>query len=160
MSSKPLVFCVATSARSRMAEAIARRLAPENVTISSAGSRPSTVNLYAIRALDEIGIDIRGQPGSNVGSDGAWPHEAIRDVIEHVESERLDSGIAIGKYNARGAHWRAPGGSQEFALAAQYASYAAKCADRWPRTAALLRDLERKYKGEARWHEAREEIDD
>jgi hypothetical protein len=98
--------------------------------------------------------------GSSHGSDGAWPNEAVRDVIEIVQSERLDRGIEIGKYNARGAHWRAPGGSQEFALAAEYAHYAATCADRWPRTAALLREMERKYKGEARWHEAREEIDD
>jgi hypothetical protein len=98
--------------------------------------------------------------GSPPGTDGAWPHEAVRDVIERVQSERLDSGIEIGKYNARGVHSRAPGGSQEFALAAEYAGYATKCADRWPRTAAHLREMERKYKGEARWHEAREEIDD
>jgi len=98
--------------------------------------------------------------GSGHGSDGAWPHEAVRDVIEHVQSERLDSGIEIGKYNARGVHSRAPGGAQELAIAAEYAKHAEKCADRWPRTAALLREMERKYKGEAQWHEAREEIDD
>ena len=50
-------------------------------------------------------------------------------------------------------------GVQEFALAAEYAAFAKKCADRWPRTAAILRDIERKYKGEGRWHKAREEFD-
>jgi len=97
--------------------------------------------------------------GSPPGSDGAWPHEAVRDVVEQVGSERLESGIETGRYNARGIHWRAPGGAQEFALAAQYSEFAEKCADQWPRTAAMLREIERKYKGEGRWHEAREEID-
>jgi arsenate reductase (thioredoxin) len=36
------------------------------VTISSAGSKPSKVNPLAIRALDEIGIDIRGHHSKGV----------------------------------------------------------------------------------------------
>ena len=56
-----LFLCVANSARSQMAEALARALAPENVAIWSAGSEPAgEVNPLAIRALAEIGIDIRG----------------------------------------------------------------------------------------------------
>ena len=54
-----LFLCVANSARSQMAEGIARSLAPAGVTVSSAGSQPSRVNPLAIRALDELGIDIR-----------------------------------------------------------------------------------------------------
>ncbi len=54
-----LFLCVANSARSQMAEGIARSLAPPGVTIESAGSRPSQVNPVAIRALDELGIDLR-----------------------------------------------------------------------------------------------------
>jgi arsenate reductase len=61
-----LFLCVANSARSQMAEGIARKLAPAHVTVSSAGSRPSTVNRYAIRALEEIGIDIRGHRSKSV----------------------------------------------------------------------------------------------
>jgi arsenate reductase len=61
-----LFLCVANSARSQMAEGIARALAPAGVTISSAGSRPSTVNPLAIRALDEVGIDIRGHHSKSV----------------------------------------------------------------------------------------------
>lgn len=56
-----LFLCVANSARSQMAEGIARSLASVGVKISSAGSQPSRVNPLAIRALDEIGIDIRSQ---------------------------------------------------------------------------------------------------
>ncbi len=56
-----LFLCVANSARSQMAEALARNLAPPGVQISSAGSAPSRVNPFAIRVLEEIGIDATGQ---------------------------------------------------------------------------------------------------
>ncbi len=63
-----LFLCVANSARSQMAEGIARSLAPSGVTVSSAGSQPSRVNPLAIRALDEIGIDIRSHTSKGVES--------------------------------------------------------------------------------------------
>lgn len=63
-----LFLCVANSARSQMAEGIARSLAPDAVTVSSAGSQPSRVNPLAIRALDEIGIDIRSHTSKGVDS--------------------------------------------------------------------------------------------
>lgn len=56
-----LFLCVANSARSQMAEGIARELAPAAVTISSAGSEPSRVRPQAVRALGEIGIDASTQ---------------------------------------------------------------------------------------------------
>ncbi len=63
-----LFLCVANSARSQMAEGIGRALAPAGVTVSSAGSKPSKVNPFAIRALDEIGIDIRSHHSKSVES--------------------------------------------------------------------------------------------
>jgi arsenate reductase len=56
-----LFMCVANSARSQMAEGVARSLAPAGVEIYSAGSEPSQVNPFALRALAEIGIDGSGQ---------------------------------------------------------------------------------------------------
>ncbi len=53
-----LFLCVANSARSQMAEGIARSLAPAGIRISSAGSAPSRLNPLAVRAMGEIGIDI------------------------------------------------------------------------------------------------------
>ena len=53
-----LFLCVANSARSQMAEGIARSLAPAHVTIASAGSVPTSVREEAITVLQEIGIDI------------------------------------------------------------------------------------------------------
>lgn len=61
-----LFLCVANSARSQMAEGIARSLAPAGVRVSSAGSNPSKVNPLAVRVLDEIGIDIRGHRSKSV----------------------------------------------------------------------------------------------
>lgn len=53
-----LFLCVANSARSQMAEGLARKLFP-GLRILSAGSRPSKVNPYAIEVLAEVGIDAR-----------------------------------------------------------------------------------------------------
>jgi len=56
-----LFLCVANSARSQMGEAIARSLGPEGIRVSSAGSTPSHVNPFAIRALEELGMDASNQ---------------------------------------------------------------------------------------------------
>jgi protein-tyrosine-phosphatase len=61
-----LFLCVANSARSQMAEGIARSLAPAGVKISSAGSQPSKLNPLAVQALAEIGIDISRQYAKSV----------------------------------------------------------------------------------------------
>ena len=60
-----LFLCVANSARSQMAEGLARALLPD-VEALSAGSRPSKVNPYAIEALAELGIDISGHRSKSV----------------------------------------------------------------------------------------------
>lgn len=61
-----LIMCVANSARSQMAEGLARSLAPEGVRISSAGSYPWPVNPLAIEALSEIGLDMSGHVSQSV----------------------------------------------------------------------------------------------
>jgi protein-tyrosine-phosphatase/catechol 2,3-dioxygenase-like lactoylglutathione lyase family enzyme len=61
-----LFLCVANSARSQMAEGLARRLLGSSVEVSSAGSQPSRVNPYAIEAMAEIGIDISGHRSKSV----------------------------------------------------------------------------------------------
>lgn len=61
-----LFLCVANSARSQMAEGLARARFGEAVRVQSAGSEPSRVNPYAIRALAEVGIDASGQRSKSV----------------------------------------------------------------------------------------------
>jgi protein-tyrosine-phosphatase len=61
-----LFLCVANSARSQMAEGIARTLAPPGTRVYSAGSRPATVHPLAIRVLEEVGIDISAAESTDV----------------------------------------------------------------------------------------------
>lgn len=61
-----LFLCVANSARSQMAEGLARATLGDDVRIFSAGSKPSKVNPYAIEAMAEQGIDIAGHVSKSV----------------------------------------------------------------------------------------------
>ena len=57
-----LFLCVANSARSQMAEGLAKSMLGSEHNIQSAGSIPSgEVHPHAVIAMDEIGIDIRDQ---------------------------------------------------------------------------------------------------
>ena len=56
-----LFLCVANSARSQMAEGLARAHFGDRVLVQSAGSAPTRVNPYAISAMAELGIDITDQ---------------------------------------------------------------------------------------------------
>ena len=61
-----LFLCVANSARSQMAEGLARARFGPRVRVASAGSSPTAVHPLAIAALDEVGIDISGQLSTGV----------------------------------------------------------------------------------------------
>ncbi len=111
-----LFLCVANSARSQMAEGIARSMAPAGIRVSSAGSQPSRVNPLAIRALAEIGIDIREHRSKSV--DTISP-EGVDAVITLCAEEVCP--VFLGK--AKRVHWALPdpaaaGGSDEERLQA------------------------------------------
>jgi arsenate reductase len=66
MTSKSILFlCVANSARSQMAEGLARSMLA-NVRVQSAGSKPATVNPYAVEVMREIGIDLDSHHSKSV----------------------------------------------------------------------------------------------
>lgn len=73
-----LFLCVANSARSQIAEGIARKLAPRGVRIYSAGSQPSRVHPLAVEVLAEIGIDASSQRSKGIE---AIPLEEIDTVV-------------------------------------------------------------------------------
>jgi arsenate reductase (thioredoxin) len=60
MTTRPglLFLCVANAARSQMAEALARSLFGDRVSVQSAGSMPARVHDDAIAVIAERGIDI------------------------------------------------------------------------------------------------------
>jgi len=72
-----LFLCVANSARSQLAEGLARALAPAGVTVSSAGSAPTQVRPQAIAVLAEQGIDISHHRSKPVASVDAKSVEAV-----------------------------------------------------------------------------------
>jgi len=96
-----LFLCVANSARSQMAEGIARRLAGGRLPVQSAGSEPSRLNPLAVRALAEISIDISGQ--SSKAIDAIDPG-AVGTVITLCAEEVCP--VYLGA--ARRLHWPLP----------------------------------------------------
>lgn len=61
-----LFLCVANSARSQMAEGLARSIFGPGVLVQSAGSQPSRVNPLAVEVMREIGIPLAGQWSKSV----------------------------------------------------------------------------------------------
>ena len=96
-----LFLCVANSARSQLAEGIARALAPAHVTVMSAGSQPTRVRPEALAVLSEIGIDGRGQRSKNVAE---IDPEAVDTVITLCGEEECP--VFLGA--AARLHWGLP----------------------------------------------------
>ena len=92
-------------------------------------------------------------------SDGLWPAEPVRDLIEDLRSEHFETGLRTGKFNSRGLVTWSPtgGGVQERGLAGQFQAWAERVADGWHRTAALLRQLADHYDEWARREDDRSE---
>lgn len=61
-----LFLCVANSARSQMAEGLARHRFGKRAEVASAGSMPTKPNPYAIEAMAELGIDITSHTSKSV----------------------------------------------------------------------------------------------
>jgi arsenate reductase len=111
-----LFLCVANSARSQMAEGIARSLAPAHIWIGSAGSRPTRVRHEAVAVLGEIGIDISGHRSKSVSE---IPPDGIDTVITLCAEEECP--IFVGRVTR--LHWGLPDpgaiqGSEEERLSA------------------------------------------
>ncbi|MNN78653.1 hypothetical protein D3C81_1952260 [compost metagenome] len=72
-------------------------------------------------------------------TDGAWPHEAVRNVIETIASSHIEIGIRIERVNMRGVFCKAfgEGGDQERGLAQQAQEWAQASLD-FVRTHAML----------------------
>jgi arsenate reductase len=96
-----LFLCVANSARSQMAEGIARAHAPSGIKIWSAGSRPTSVRPEAIAVLKEIGIDISGHHSKAVSE---IPADEVDAVITLCAEEECP--LFLGK--AQRLHWGLP----------------------------------------------------
>lgn len=72
-----LFLCVANSARSQMAEALARALAPAGPRFSSAGSAPGRLHPDAPAVLAEIGVYAPGLRAKGLGAVNAAGVDAV-----------------------------------------------------------------------------------
>jgi len=98
---KILFMCVANSARSQMAEGLAKKIIGPDVTVQSAGSKATKVNPIAIQVMTEIGIDISMQTSKSVDSIDA---KSVDTVITLCAEEVCP--IFLGK--AKKLHWPFP----------------------------------------------------
>ena len=96
-----LFLCVANSARSQIAEGIARSLAPPEIKVWSAGSRPTSVRPEAIKVLKEIGIDISHHRSKLVDEILASEVDTVITLCGEEECP-----LFLGK--ARRLHWGLP----------------------------------------------------
>ena len=95
-----LFLCVANSARSQLAEGIARSLAPEHLKISSAGSVPTAVRPQAIEVLGEIGIDISHYTSTSL--------DKVERPVDAVITLCAEEVCPVWLEHAWRAHWRLP----------------------------------------------------
>ena len=102
MSARILFVCTGNSARSQMAEGLARALAEPGVEVASAGTHPAGLNPLAITAMRQRGIDISKQHSKHIEDvPGEFDY-----VITLCDSAAQDCPVVP----ARGArlHWSLP----------------------------------------------------
>ncbi|MEJ7603292.1 MAG: arsenate reductase ArsC [Kofleriaceae bacterium] len=101
-----LFLCVANSARSQIAEGLARSILGSAAVVTSAGSKPSRVNPYAIEVMREVGIDLGSHRSKSV--DDIDP--ATIDVVVTLCAEEVCP-VVLG--TVRRLHWPIPDPASE-----------------------------------------------
>ena len=96
-----LFLCVANSARSQMAEGLARARFGPRLLVQSAGSVPSVVNPLAVAVMAELDIDISGQWSKHV--DTIEP-AGVGTVVTLCTDEVCPAVLA----DATALHWALP----------------------------------------------------
>ncbi|MCM8537943.1 MAG: arsenate reductase ArsC [Lentisphaeraceae bacterium] len=80
---KVLFLCTGNSCRSQMAEGIARKLYSEKISIYSAGIEKHGMNPYAMKVMEEMGIDISGQSSKTLDETGV-DFDCVVTVCDHA----------------------------------------------------------------------------
>ena len=96
-----LFLCIRNSARSQLAEGLARAMALPDVRIWSAGTEPSGVHPMAVQAMQEIGVDIKRQSSKHL-MDVPWDDI---DTVVTLCGEAAETCPAVGR-GVRRVHWR------------------------------------------------------
>ena len=97
-----LFLCVANSARSQMAEGLAKSMLGQGHNIQSAGSIPSgEVHPNAVIAMDEIGIDIRDQFSKSTDD----LDKSFIDSLDFAITLCAEEVCPVLPSNAKSLHW-------------------------------------------------------
>ena len=100
-----LFLCVGNSARSQIAEGLAREMLPSNFIVESAGSSPAGyIHEEAIATMKEIGIDISNQRSKSFED----LHDDFKNNIDFVITLCAEEICPIIKNNAKRIHWPNP----------------------------------------------------
>lgn len=101
---KLLFMCVANSARSQMAEGLARAFFGKKAEVASAGSEPKAVNPWGVKAMAELGIDISRHRSKSVAELPSGFVKALDYVITLCAEEVCP--VLPGK--TKRLHWPLP----------------------------------------------------
>ena len=82
---KILIICTRNSSRSQMAEGIINVIYNDKFEAYSAGSNPSIVNPYAIKAMSEIGIDISNHRSKSISEFYGTEFDLIVTVCDNAK---------------------------------------------------------------------------
>jgi len=97
-----LFLCVANSARSQMAEGLAKSMLGSEHNIQSAGSIPSgEVHSHAVIAMDEIGIDIRDQYSKSTDD----LDKSFIDSLDFAITLCAEEVCPVIPHSAKSLHW-------------------------------------------------------
>lgn len=100
---KLLFLCVANSARSQLAEGLARQAFP-NAEVRSAGSQPGRLNPHAVAVMRELGLDIASQSSKGIEDLPSGFVESVDYVITLCAEEVCPTLPS----RARRLHWPLP----------------------------------------------------
>jgi arsenate reductase (thioredoxin) len=79
-----LFLCTHNSARSQMAEGLLRHLSRNHFEAMSAGTEATHVRPLAIRAMDEVGVDISAQESETLGRYLREPFDYVITVCDEA----------------------------------------------------------------------------
>ena len=100
MKKKILFLCTGNSCRSQMAEGFLNNLGRERFIAFSAGSKPSSINPFAVRVMQEKGIDISNNKSEHLD-------KYLSDVFDYIitvcDNAKDSCPIFPGNHNK--LHW-------------------------------------------------------
>ena len=100
LRTRVLFICTHNSARSQMAEGLLRARAGDRFAAFSAGTEATEVRPLAVRAMDEIGIDIRGQESKTLHRYLDQPFDLVVTVCDDARES-----CPVFPGACRMAHW-------------------------------------------------------